>query len=1231
MTTTTFIEFDGDGSNKNFAYTFPTYKISEVKVAVSGVIVDNWTIPAGWAASGSNTITFDNTTGTTNTTVCESSGAPKDGTKNVRIFRDTDIDSAKYTFNAGSSIKADELNTNHEQLRRALQEEQYNTINTYDIKDGAITSAKIEDNAITSAKIKDGEIVNADISSTAEIQVSKLKDGTARQVIQTAANGSDVEWTSNVDIPGTLDVTGNTKLDANLDVTGTLDVNSSVTIAGVTGIDGNFDINTNKFTVNATSGDTTIAGTLGVTGQITGNVTGNLTGNVTGNVSGSAGSVTGNAATATALQNARTIGGVSFDGTANINLPGVNTQGDQNTSGNAATATRWANSRTVASNGDVVWNSGAFDGSVNVTAAATIQDDAVTYAKMQNVSATNKVLGRISSGAGVVEELSAANIKTIYESNSNTNAYIDTHNTLVGGITSTASEINKLDGFTGDKDDLNIVTGMTKTVSTDTFPTTSDTAYPTAKAVNAHVVSLINDVGGFVPIANEVSFPNANPDPDDGAGTIVSIADAGGVVVNGSGVSTTGRTLGGATVTINGIDSSLYNTTIAAGKGMLVQTTSTLNTYTYHRLTLDEGGVASAQTLVSDFNERYRTGDNDPGSSNDEGDLFFNKISNTMKVYDGSDWKEVTSAGDFKYLYLCPTGGSGAPSFPGATYDLREGSNSGTGASVTKAAQLIVSVNGVIQKANTGTSAPSEGFALVDSNTIIFGTNLTATDSVFIVQIGSAVALNTPAADSVVAASIDDGAILNVAINTNADIAGSKLADDSIAEVKLDIHNAPSGTDKFLAYTSNGMEWAVPSTISFANDANNRVVTGTGSGLNGEANLTFDGNNLKVTAGSEGVSATLQLIADEGDDAADNWRIMSAASDNALVFSSSETTERLRIDSSGNVGIGVSPSKKLHIKGTDVALRLESTAATGRIGMEFYDTSAQKGFFGYPSSGNDHMAIQQNEAADLYFYVNGAERTRINSSGQVLIGTTTEGDAAADNLTIADSGTCGITIRSADTNTGNIYFSDATSGTGEFAGAIEYSHNGDTLRLHTNSNERVRIESGGNVKINDGDLVIGTAGHGIDFSITSDGTGGGTTPGSEILDDYEEGTWTPTLNTGDFGVTSYSTRNGTYTKIGRAVHIRMYIMLSDKGSNSGNLKLWGLPFTSAASPAYTSLAVWSTSMEVPGARSVIAYVNPGSIWCAIQRYNDSSGDANWCTEAHLNNNSEIQLSGTYYV
>ena len=76
------------------------------------------------------------------------------------------------------------------------------------------------------------------------------------------------------------------------------------------------------------------------TGTVTATVfVGALTGNVTGNTSGSSGSCTGNAATATALETARNIGGVSFDGSANINLPGVNTSGNQDTSGTAAIAT----------------------------------------------------------------------------------------------------------------------------------------------------------------------------------------------------------------------------------------------------------------------------------------------------------------------------------------------------------------------------------------------------------------------------------------------------------------------------------------------------------------------------------------------------------------------------------------------------------------------------------------------------------------------------------------------------------------------------------------------------------------------------------------------------------------------------------------------------------------------------------------------------------------------------
>ncbi|EAC1519541.1 tail fiber protein [Escherichia coli] len=124
----------------------------------------------------------------------------------------------------------------------------------------------------------------------------------------------------------------------------------------------------------------TVSGTLSVTGGLTGSLNGNastatklqtarsiggvvfdgsaninLPGvNTTGNQN-----TTGNAATATKLQTARTIGGVSFDGTANINLPGVNTTGNQNTTGNAATATKLQTARTI--------NGVSFDGSANIS------------------------------------------------------------------------------------------------------------------------------------------------------------------------------------------------------------------------------------------------------------------------------------------------------------------------------------------------------------------------------------------------------------------------------------------------------------------------------------------------------------------------------------------------------------------------------------------------------------------------------------------------------------------------------------------------------------------------------------------------------------------------------------------------------------------------------------------------------------------------------------------------
>jgi len=144
--------------------------------------------------------------------------------------------------------------------------------------------------------------------------------------------------------------------------------------------------NTGRFAyiADATNSSEVFSGTLGDAEFTT--VYANVTGNVTGNTSGSSGSCTGLAATATALATARTIGGVSFDGTANISLPGVNASGTQDTSGNAATVTTNANLT-----GDItsVGNATAIASGVIVDADVK-SDAAIAYSKLGTIPTWNQ-------------------------------------------------------------------------------------------------------------------------------------------------------------------------------------------------------------------------------------------------------------------------------------------------------------------------------------------------------------------------------------------------------------------------------------------------------------------------------------------------------------------------------------------------------------------------------------------------------------------------------------------------------------------------------------------------------------------------------------------------------------------------------------------------------------------------------------------------------------------------
>ena len=102
--------------------------------------------------------------------------------------------------------------------------------------------------------------------------------------------------------------------------------------------------------------------------------------------------------------------------------------------------------------------------------------------------------------------------------------------------------------------------------------------------------------------------------------------------------------------------------------------------------------------------------------------------------------------------------------------------------------------------------------------------------------------------------------------------------------------------------------------------------------------------------------------------------------------------------------------------------------------------------------------------------------------------------------------------------------------------------------------ETLRLKPNRDVQITDGNLIIGTDGHGIDFSATSDG---GTSQDTELLDDYEEGVWTPTAENGCTGVGSYTPH---YVKIGNLCTVIAYIH-QIAGADGNTFRIGGLPYS----------------------------------------------------------------------
>ena len=316
----------------------------------------------------------------------------------------------------------------------------------------------------------------------------------------------------------------------------------------------------------------------------------------------------------------------------------------------------------------------------------------------------------------------------------------------------------------------------------------------------------------------------------------------------------------------------------------------------------------------------------------------------------------------------------------------------------------------------------------------------------------------------------------------------------------------------------------------FTTQVSGATVTGTQSSFTSGNFVTLSGATATFTSGviASGTAAapSLSILGDP------NTGIYSPGAD-TLAFVEGGV-EAMRITSAGLVGIGTSsPGKTLDVTGT---ARVSSILTMGSY-------------------------IQGTIQLDLYGDSSSSSGVRIDSSGRVGIGTTSPDgrlhvlQGTTPNIAQLYVGQGGGSSNYYDAN--NHYFRD-----GNLNSVI--STTSSTIQLFTSNTERARIDSSGR-------LLVGTSTANANGGILQL-TSGITFPATAVaasdpntLDDYEEGTWTPTISNTGYTYT-YSNQTGTYTKVGRTVTLSWRVVVTARsGSASGGLPIVSIPFTSSAS------------------------------------------------------------------
>ena len=429
--------------------------------------------------------------------------------------------------------------------------------------------------------------------------------------------------------------------------------------------------------------------------------------------------------------------------------------------------------------------------------------------------------------------------------------------------------------------------------------------------------------------------------------------------------------------------------------------------------------------------------------------------------------------------------------------------------------------------------------------------------------------------------------VAEIAANTaktsleNNSVTTAKIADEAVTLAKLP-HGTSSNDGKFLR-ANNGADptfESIPAGVTINNNADNRVITGSGgTTLNGESSLLFDGSKLLL--GTTTSAAGSLVVKDTAGNQV--WIVGRSSDDTAAVSFRNNADDayrgRIEVDDSNGMAFQVGSSERVRI---DTA---------GKVGIN--ETSPQQTLHVHNDTAYQGILINGNGAPRVGF----ARSTTTTGEWSVGIDGTNGNDFA-------------ITQSNDNSNRKLIISSAATTASGA-------------------------LVAGGSCTAYD-NFIVATSGKGLSFAATSDASG----MTSEVLDDYEEGSFSPNFNmTSSSPNITYYDQQGQYTKVGRVVHFQIYLRINVVNSNgSGILFVDGLPYTPVSNtgqgPAFgcVSFGYMDNIHGMNGTDSPVGYVEANATRIYLYLFPDNSGHAvNMTVANNLGNNSKMMMAGSYQV